>query len=96
MFLSNVKNCGDTGRRRTLKTIGGFSALAFKLLPGRLPAGTAKFEYQRAAQTASVAIGLAAGTKSVVLRRFYHTLRSLQAYPPMGCLNGNYFIAIFS
>jgi hypothetical protein len=41
-----------------------FSALAFKLLPGGLPAGTAKSEFQRAAQVASVAIGVSCWNKS--------------------------------
>jgi hypothetical protein len=54
-----------------MQSFGCFSTLAFKLLPAGLPGRTPKSEFQRAAQMASVAIQ-AAGTKSVVLPRFYH------------------------
>jgi hypothetical protein len=64
-----------------------FSTLAFKLLPGRLPAGTAKFEFQRAA-TMTRAVLATFAAKSFVLQPFYHksagTLRSAKNNPALG------------
>jgi len=38
------------------ETMNRFSTLAFKLLPHRLPVGTAKFEFQRAATVTRVVL----------------------------------------
>lgn len=48
-----------------------FSTSAFKLLSGRLPAGTAKFEFQRAATAPHAALATFV-TGPFVLRRLYH------------------------
>ena len=52
--------------------LGCFSTFAVQFLPADLLGGTGKLKFQKAAQVASVAIGLAAGTKPVVLQRLYH------------------------
>jgi hypothetical protein len=52
--------------------LGCFSTFAVQFLPADLLGGIGKLKFQRAAQVASVAIGLAAGTKPVVLWKFYH------------------------